>query len=194
LYSKKKTDLTLYRRQTFRVIMARVVYNDFKKPLTGVRKIYERNIQILCRHLPALMRLARRMMKLPPVINIRFARVRGKGRGRNRMITKGIWYENCHTVTINAYAFRDVREMIRTLGHELRHACQYRLGQIGIPSYYRLDGGEAPEIIWMGEGMNLAASNHDEYLNQPWEIEARKTGDEFYELVMADKQSFPDWS
>ena len=61
--------------------------------------------------------------------------------------------------------------MMTTVAHELVHVKQYVLGDLDAESF----APSAGEVLWKGDELN---TNHMDYWDYPWEIEAhgRETG------------------
>ena len=68
----------------------------------------------------------------------------------------------------------NISAIVGTIIHEMCHAQQYQDGRLVV---------EAKDHKWNGEVI-ASAKNHDEYLNLPWEIEARKMSEKHLNRVL----------
>ena len=73
-------------------------------------------------------------------------------------------------IDIRSYNFDDI---IKTIIHEMTHAKQ---------SFDKKLKVKGSKMVWNNEEFSNP-KNHDEYLNLPWEIEARKNSEKYFDKV-----------
>ena len=89
------------------------------------------------------------------------------------------WYRN-KTKKIEIDPRYGAKKVLDTIAHELVHAEQYKQG--------RLEWDTAHcQSIWNGE-LHKRGTTHKQYLNRPWEIEARNRAAEFVKDMEAEQE------
>ncbi len=101
-------------------------------------------------------------------IEVRFRPIRGNVNGRA--------FFNENKIEIDPRCPR--RLVVETIAHELTHSEQYKEGRL---TY------KGPQAHWKGARYSKATT-HKQYLNQPWEIEARARAEKFLTKVWPDPE------
>jgi hypothetical protein len=87
----------------------------------------------------------------------------------------GCYVHGINQVKIDIRSF-DVKQIVSTIIHEMTHAQQAQNGKLS-PSK------DGKSMIWAKKEF-AKAKTHDEYLNLPWEIEARNNEKKYIDQVM----------
>lgn len=101
--------------------------------------------------------------------------------GIKKMVTRGHWSDNVKTATIDYRG--KFSDMMGTLAHEFVHGEQYNQGRLSVGT----ERGSYGVQYWHGEAYKGKEKNkYQRYLNQPWEVEARKRQFEIANKVWCD--------
>ena len=90
---------------------------------------------------------------------------------------QGMFTHNTKTIKIDLRCY-DVTQIVSTIIHEMTHAQQVQDKKLVI---------DAKSQKWNGKSIELAKS-HEDYLNLPWEIEARKNEEKYINRVLTKIQ------
>ena len=98
----------------------------------------------------------------------------------------GLWYQHSKQSVVNFRLLygENVKTMLEIIGHELRHAEQYKKGYMDAPwggfgrNRQSIHGGKWEEGYWKGERYS------GPYNEAPWEIDARKAEKEYASMMI----------
>ena len=128
-----------------------------------IREFYRANVDTFVKAFDE----AKKILKLSKDdVNMFFRNIRKVG-------TTGHFNLDKNEIAIDVRSY-DVKSIVKTIIHELTHVKQVRDGKLK---------GANKGFVWNNEEFGEAKS-HEEYLEFPWEIEARANADKYIDEVM----------